>query len=278
MTFPSAPSPRSTRWGMRSLAAAGCALTSLTMFAGAASAAAPPPRTRRRHPHRRLRRHRARSGRPEGRSSGEEHQGQEPADRRPGIALHHRERDPGTKGLGAAGRLAPADHRTGHRRRAAGLRRHRRTGAGRHRQADGRPGPVHRGQRLVSDQDTYGHGTHLAGIIAAHDPVTLTSGVISALSPLGSARSRARREARGTQARHDRRQHRRQPGHRRARLGQRTPDDARRHAHPGRQPGLRNRLHPGLHVRPAGGRSRTPGGTAWSSSSPAATKARMRDG
>src|SRR5581483_5229028 len=35
----------------------------------------------------------------------------------------------------------------------------------------------------LSDQDTYGHGTHLAGIIAAHDPVTLTSGVISALSP-----------------------------------------------------------------------------------------------
>jgi serine protease AprX len=39
------------------------------------------------------------------------------------------------------------------------------------------------GNGPLTQQDTYGHGTHLAGIIAAHDPVTLTSTNISTLDP-----------------------------------------------------------------------------------------------
>ena len=35
----------------------------------------------------------------------------------------------------------------------------------------------------LTDQDTFGHGTHLAGIIAAHDPATLTAKSIPALDP-----------------------------------------------------------------------------------------------
>jgi serine protease AprX len=34
---------------------------------------------------------------------------------------------------------------------------------------------------VLTDQDTFGHGTHLAGIIAAHDPATLTSKTIPKL-------------------------------------------------------------------------------------------------
>ena len=35
----------------------------------------------------------------------------------------------------------------------------------------------------LTDQDTFGHGTHLAGIIAAHDPATLTATTIPKLRP-----------------------------------------------------------------------------------------------
>ena len=36
---------------------------------------------------------------------------------------------------------------------------------------------------VLTDQDTFGHGTHMAGIIAAHDPVSLTPKEIAALDP-----------------------------------------------------------------------------------------------
>ena len=39
------------------------------------------------------------------------------------------------------------------------------------------------GNGVLTDQDTYGHGTHLAGIIAANDGVTLTPANIANLSP-----------------------------------------------------------------------------------------------
>lgn len=39
------------------------------------------------------------------------------------------------------------------------------------------------GNGPLADQDTFGHGTHMAGIIAAHDPVTLTKATIGSLSP-----------------------------------------------------------------------------------------------
>lgn len=39
------------------------------------------------------------------------------------------------------------------------------------------------GNGVLADQDTFGHGTHLAGIIAAHDPATLTASSISSLDP-----------------------------------------------------------------------------------------------
>jgi serine protease AprX len=39
------------------------------------------------------------------------------------------------------------------------------------------------GNGVLTQLDTFGHGTHLAGIIAAHDPVTLTSNNISSLDP-----------------------------------------------------------------------------------------------
>jgi serine protease AprX len=39
------------------------------------------------------------------------------------------------------------------------------------------------GNGLLAQQDTFGHGTHIGGIIAAHDPITLTSKNISSLDP-----------------------------------------------------------------------------------------------
>jgi serine protease AprX len=39
------------------------------------------------------------------------------------------------------------------------------------------------GNGVLADQDTFGHGTHLAGIIAAHDPVALTATSIPTLDP-----------------------------------------------------------------------------------------------
>jgi len=39
------------------------------------------------------------------------------------------------------------------------------------------------GNGVLVDQDTFGHGTHLAGIIAAHDPATLTATSIPNLNP-----------------------------------------------------------------------------------------------
>ena len=39
------------------------------------------------------------------------------------------------------------------------------------------------GNSTLADQDTFGHGTHMAGIIAAHDPATLTATSIPHLNP-----------------------------------------------------------------------------------------------
>jgi serine protease AprX len=39
------------------------------------------------------------------------------------------------------------------------------------------------GNGVLTDQDTYGHGTHMAGIIAAHDPAVLTAKTIPTLDP-----------------------------------------------------------------------------------------------
>ena len=92
--------------------------------------------------------------------------------------------------------------------------------------------------------DTFGHGTHMAGIIAGRDKAGApTAGQFRGIAPDVEADQR--------QDRDERRRRRRLAGRRRRGLGGRAPQRRQGQPDPGAQPLLRHRRDPGLPRRPA---------------------------
>ena len=177
--------------------------------------------------------------------------------RRRRLALHHRERDRRPHGLAAAG-LRPAGRSPA---RASPSRCW--TPAPRRSPAWTRPASSATARTCPSratgcspTRTPSGTAPTWPGIIAARDAATLTDKTIAEPEPVGAARGGPGRRPAVDEAGHHRRQHRRQPGHRRAELGHRAPDRPRRQPGPGGQPVLRHRLGAALPARPAGGRRR----------------------
>ena len=148
------------------------------------------------------------------------------------------------------------------------------------------PGKIVRGPDLslesnsdaLAGHDTFGHGTHLAGIIAARDTVPVDPRPVRPKTDDMSQAAR-RRTGRATprpEAGHHRRQHRCQPGDRGPGLGGPAPQ-RQRHERPGGEPVLRHRVaRSRTRWTRSPRRPSTPGSTASSWWSPAATAARSR--
>ena len=106
----------------------------------------------------------------------------------------------------------------------------------------------------TADTDTFGHGTHMAGIIAAKDTVEVDAKTGEPKADDDpAARRRPRRPAAGPEAGHHRRQHRRQPGDRRPGLGGAAPE-RQRYERPGGEPVVRDASPAAVPAGPAGGR------------------------
>ena len=181
-------------------------------------------------------------------------------------------------GVDEEGQGGSAGNRSGRRRCGARFRGQSGPGFGWCWKGHVRTGPVHRGQRCAGAaghlRSRHVHGWH-------HRRARGHQSVLRLAVSAGehTARNRPGRQASRHEIGHHRRQHRRQPGHRRAGLGHPTPGPGRRHAQCGSSTCPTARIRPSrTQSDPLAAARRTPGDTASSWSPRRATRDRPPGG